>query len=186
MPTAEREHWRSYNIARDGVPSRTFYTRNIRAWFADPMMPDFRLKMLYLRIYEAWSKHHGWPLWCDPKPEDQYVSRQLYICLDENQAEFDQQNGLLAKLVIDFLNVNEITKALKLKEPPQGGLNRLELFLTDAGFAEAKQRIVPLHLIQNLRSAGVAHTKGERYAAAIKPGGLEGFSLVDASRARRP
>jgi len=40
LPTAEREHWRSYNIAPDGVPSRTFYTRNIRGWFADTVVAD--------------------------------------------------------------------------------------------------------------------------------------------------
>jgi len=97
LPTTERQHWRSYNIAPDGVPSRTFYTQNIRAWWADPTMPDLRLKMLYARINEAWLNRYGWPVWYDPKPEDQYVFRQLHVCLDENQAEFDQQNGLLAK-----------------------------------------------------------------------------------------
>ena len=55
LPTAEREHWRSYNIAPEGVPSRTFYTRNIRAWFADPTMPDLRLKMLYPRTNDEWA-----------------------------------------------------------------------------------------------------------------------------------
>ena len=107
LPAAEREHWRSYNIAPDGVPSRTFYIRNIRAWFADPTMPDLRLKMLYPRTNEDWRKNHGWPLWHDPEPEDEYVMRQLHVCLDENQSEFDQQNGLLAKAMVDFLNVTE-------------------------------------------------------------------------------
>jgi hypothetical protein len=181
LPTAEREHWRSYNIAPDGVPSRTFYTRNIRGWFADPTMPDLRLKMLYRPTNEAWSKRFGWPLWCDPKSEDQYVFRQLHVCLDENQSEFDQQNGLLAKVVVDFLNVDEITKALNVPKPPGGGLNRLELFLTKAGFAAAKPEVESLRVIQNLRSAGAAHTKGEQYAAAMKRGGLLGLPLVDAS-----
>src|ERR1700693_999150 len=181
LPTAEREHWRSYNIAPDGVPSKMFYTRQIRGWFADPTMPDLRLKMLYSRTNEAWSKHYGWPLWCEPEPEDRYVFQQLHVCLDENQAEFDQQNGLLAKVVVDFLNVTEITNALKMKEPPDGGLNRLELFLIDMGFTETKQRIEPLRVIQRLRSAGAAHVKGSNSTAALERGGLTGLSLVDAS-----
>jgi len=84
-------------------------------------------------------------------------------------------------VILDFLNVDEITKALKIEKPPEGGFNCLELFLRDGGFAEAKQRIEPLRLIQNLRSACAAHTKGDRYRAAIKSGGLEGLLLVEAS-----
>ena len=181
LPTAEREHWRSYNIAPDGVPSLTFYARNIRGWFADPMMPDLRLKMLYPPTNKEWSSRFGWPLWRAPEAEDQYVFRQLHVCLDENQSEFDQQNGLLAKLVVDFLNEVEITKALKVPKPPNGGLNRLELFLTNAGFTQARQQIESLRVIQSLRSAGAAHGKGEEYVAAMKRGGLQGLSLVDAS-----
>jgi hypothetical protein len=181
LPRAEREHWRKYNILPDGVPSKTFYTRNIRGWFADPEMPDLRLKTLYPRINEAWSKHYSWPLWHEAKLEDQYVFQQVHVCLDENQTEFDQQNGLLAKLIVDFLNVAEITKALKMKKPPDGGLNRFELFLINQGFTEAKPQIESPRVIQNLRSAGAVHIKGENYAAAIKRGGLEGLSLVDAS-----
>ncbi len=181
LPSAEREHWRSYNIAPDGVPSRTFYIRNVRAWFADPTLPDLRAKMLYPLVNEDWSKRHGWLLWRDPAPEDRYIFGQLHVCLDENQAEFDQQNGLLAKLMVDSLNVAEITNELKVDKPPDGSLNRLEIFLTAEGFVDAKQQIEPLRVIQNLRSAGAAHAKGEPYAAAIKRGGLEGLSLVDAS-----
>jgi len=83
--------------------------------------------------------------------------------------------------MVDFLNVDEVTKALNTSEPPEGGLNRLELFLSASGFAEAKERIEPLRVIQNLRSAGMAHGKGDRYAAALKRGGLEALPLVDAS-----
>ena len=181
LPTAEREHWRSYNIAPDGVPSRTFYTRNIRAWFADPTMPDRRLKMLYPRTNDEWSKRYNWPLWHKPEPADEYVMRQLHVCLDENQSEFDQQNGLLAKVMVDFLNVANIRNLLKTSDPPDHGLNGLEAFLLRIGFSEAAIRIEPLHVIQNLRSAGAAHKKGKRYAAALKRGGLEGMPLVDAS-----
>jgi hypothetical protein len=181
LPSAEREHWRSYNIAPDGVPSRTFYIRNIRAWFADPTMPDLRLKMLYPRVNEEWRKRYNWPLWHQPDPADQYVMRQLHVCLDENQSEFDQQNGLLAKAMVDFLNVTEITGALKSTDVPDGGLNRLDAFLIESGFSEASTQIERLRVIQSLRSAGTAHKKGEKYTAAVKRGGIEGLPLVDAS-----
>jgi hypothetical protein len=130
LPEAEREHWRKYNILPDGTFSHTFFTRNIRALFADPEMPDLRLKQLYPRLNESWTQRYGWPLWCKPEREDQYVFRQVHVCLDENQTEFDQQNGLLAKLVVAFLNEAKITEALKQEKLPNGGLNRFELFLT--------------------------------------------------------
>ncbi|HEV2047116.1 MAG TPA: hypothetical protein VGQ95_11020 [Chthoniobacterales bacterium] len=181
LPRAEREHWRQYNIPPDGVPSKTFYTRNIRAWFADPEMPDLRLKQLYPRVNKSWMERYGWPLWCEPESEDQYVFQQVHVCLDENQPEFDQQSGLLAKLIVDFLNVATITKELRMDNLPDGSLNRLERFFTNAGFAEAKQQIESLRTIQQLRSAGAAHGKGSNYAAALKRAGLDGLSLVDAS-----
>jgi hypothetical protein len=181
LPKAEREHWRNYNILPEGTPSKTFYSRNVRAWFADPEMPDLRLKQIYPLVNEWWAERYGWPLWCDPQPEDRYVIRQVHVCLDENQAEFDQQNGLLAKLVVDFLNVAEIAGALKAKEPPKSGLNRFELFLTERGFAEAKRELEPLRIVQQLRSTGAAHVKGTNYKEALKRSGLNGLSLIDAS-----
>jgi hypothetical protein len=84
-------------------------------------------------------------------------------------------------MMVDFLNVDQITKALKVKDPPDGSLNRLQLFFTDAGCKDANQQIEPLRIIYNLRSAGAAHPKGEKYAAAIKRGDLEKLPLVDAS-----
>jgi hypothetical protein len=116
-----------------------------------------------------------------PESADEYVMRQLHVCLDENQSEFDQQNGLLAKVMVDFLNVTEITNALKTSDPPEGGLNRLEAFLLESGFSDAAAQIEPLRVIQNLRSGGAAHKKGEKYAAGLRRGGVEGMPLVDAS-----
>lgn len=181
LPRAEREHWRKYNIPPDGVPSKTFCTRNVQALPADPEMPDLRLKQLYPRVNEWWTERYTWPLWREPEPEDRYVFRQVHVCLDENQAEFDQQNGLLAKLIVAFLNEPEITKALKIEKQPEGGLNRLEAFLTEADFTETKQQIESLRVIQQLRSAGAAHGKGTNYTEALKRGKLEGLSMVDAS-----
>jgi hypothetical protein len=181
LPPAEREHWRSYNIVPDGVPSHTFYNRNIRAWFSDPTMPDLRLKMLYPRLNKEWHKRYNWPLWNEPGPGDEYVLRQLHVSLDENQSEFDQQNGILAKVMVDFLNATRITTALKATDAPDGSLNRLETLLIENGFSDAGKRIEPLRVIQALRSGGAAHKKGENYISALKRGGIEGIALVDAS-----
>jgi hypothetical protein len=137
--------------------------------------------MLYQRVNAEWRKRFNWPLWHDPESADEYVIRQLHVCLDENQSEFDQQNGLLAKVMVDFLNATDITAALKTNDVPDGSLNRLQLLLMESGFPDAPSRVEPLRVIQALRSAGAAHKKGENYPAALKRGGIDGMALVDAS-----
>ena len=116
----------------------------------------------------------------EPKDEDRYIFKQVHVCLDEQQSEFDQQNALLAKLVV-ILSKTSIAQSLNSKEPLQGGLNCLESFLNEAGFVESKQQLRPLRLIQNLRSTCSANTKGDNYTAALRRADLEELPLVEAS-----
>ncbi len=182
LPSAEREHWRGFNVQPDGGVSETFYTRNIRAWFADPKMPDLRIKQLYSRVNERWREVFGWLLWSEPSNQDRYVFHQVHVCLEDNQAEFDQQNGLLAKLMNDFLNDAELQKAL-INEPAKNarGLDRLQQFLIEQGHADADSRIRPLRIVQELRSTGAAHRKGEKFQAALRRANLDGVPLGKAS-----
>lgn len=188
LPPAERQHWLSQNVLPDGCMSETCYTRNIRGWFADPKMPDLRLKNLYPRVNGVWKTTHGWPLWREPAQEDRYVFHQAHVCLEDDQAEFDQQNGLLAKMLNDFINAEEIQTNLRTppvnpqdpkKAPPP--LSLLQQFLIEAGHADAKERLRPLRLVQELRSTGAAHSKGGNYKDALKKAGLDRLPLVEAS-----
>ena len=182
LPAADREHWRSFNILPDGSMSETCFRRNIRAEFADPKMPDLQLKYLYPCVNKAWEKIYGWPLWCDPVEQDRYVFSQAHVCLSDDQAEFDQQNGLLAKLLNDFLNEDAIKAALKTQPANPGGLNRLQQFLLEAGHADADKRIRPLRTAQALRSSGSAHGKGSEYTKALERAELNKLPIIDASR----
>jgi hypothetical protein len=181
LPAPELDHWRAFNVPPDGRVSDTFYSRNIRAQFADPKMPDLRLKQLYRRANSVWQKAHGWPLWREPAKEDCYIFRQAHVCLDENQAEFDQQNGLLAKLLNDFLFEEKIKAALRVQPANPGGLNLLQQFLTEAGHPDADKRIKPLRLIQELRSKGSAHRKSKDYWNSLKQAGLDRLPLIQTS-----
>lgn len=181
IPPAERQHWLSQNVLPDGTMSETCYLRNIRAQFADPKMPDLRLKHLYPRVNGAWEKKHGWALWREPVQQDRYVFNQVHVCLDDDQAEFDQQNGLLAKLLNDFLNEEKIKAALKVQPKDPGGLNRLQQFLMEAGHTDVEQRIKPLRVVQDLRSKGSAHRKNSEYVQSLQRSGLESLPIVEAS-----
>lgn len=182
LPAAEQNHWRNYNVFPDGGVSETCYTRCIRGWFADPKMPDLRLKHLYPAVNERWLQKFGWALWREPEPEDRYVLNQVHIALDDNQAEFDLQNGLLAKLLNDFINQPEIKTAVKCPPPNEGSLNWFHQWLVEAGVTDADSRLKPLKLIQELRSKGSAHRKGSEYAKVLQRASLDGQSLVEASR----
>jgi hypothetical protein len=181
LPPVEASHWQSHNVAPDGAPSETFYKRNILAQFTNPKMPDLSLKHLYPRVNKLWEQKHGWPLWRDAVEEDSYIFRQVHVCLEENQAEFDQQNGLLAKLTNDFLNESKIKADIKMQPLPDGGLNRLQQLLLESGFADAEARIKPLRIVQELRSKGSAHGKGKDYESCLKRAGLAGLSIVESS-----
>ncbi|MBI3850224.1 MAG: hypothetical protein HY298_08030 [Verrucomicrobia bacterium] len=181
LPGVERLHWRSFNVAPDGGVSKTFYSRNIKAWFANPTMPDLKLKHLYPMVNNLWQKAYGWPLWREPEEEDRYVFAQVHVCLDESQSEFDQQNGLLAKLLNDSLNEDKIKGTLRAQAPNPGGLNRLQQFFIEAGYGDADLRIRPLRVLQELRSKGSAHRKSSEYEVVLKRAGLKGLPVVDAS-----
>jgi hypothetical protein len=144
-------------------------------------MPDLRLKSLYPRVNALWKQKHGWPLWREAAEEDFYIFRQVHVCLEENQAEFDQQNGLLAKLLNDFLNEAKIKAAIKAQPMPEGGLNRLQRFLLDSGHVDAEPQLKPLRIVQDLRSKGSAHGKSKEYTSCLDRAGLAGLSIVECS-----
>jgi hypothetical protein len=101
--------------------------------------------------------------------------------LEENQAEFDQQNGLLEKLLNGFLNEAKIEAATKAQPMPEGSLNRLQRFLLDSGHADAELHIKPLRIVQGLRSKGSAHGKSKEYTSCLERAGLAGLSIVECS-----
>jgi hypothetical protein len=129
-------------------------------------MPDLRLKMLYPGTNGEWSKRYNWPLWHEPEPADEYVMPQLHVCLDENQSEFDQQNGLLAKMMVDFLNVANIGNALETSDPPDHGLNGLEAFLLEGSTAAEQGLAEEEALKKGMAKKSREFTGSELYAKA--------------------
>jgi hypothetical protein len=171
LPASERDHWRQYNMVPDGPISESSFMRNVLGSFANPAMPDIKFKLLYRRLNERWQEIYGWPLWDEPGAADEHILRQVHICLEDNQAEFDSQNGLMAKLLSDFLN----------RERLKGSLNSLNDFMHADGFEDANEKLGPLFAFQALRSSGAVHRKGDNYDKAIARAGLADIPLEDAS-----
>jgi hypothetical protein len=113
-------------------------------------------RRLYVTVNVDWEAAKGWKLWRSTTDEDRYVIHKLHVCLTDTQAEFDEQNLLLAKLLNDYLNEAEIVTRLATNPPPNGGLNRFEQWLVEAGFPDADHHLRPLRTIQKLRSTGAS------------------------------
>jgi hypothetical protein len=178
----EQAHWKAFNVVPDGTFSPTFYTRNIRAWFADPTMPDLVFKQLYPRVGEAWRERFGWPLWKEPHSGDEYVFNKLHVSLSDEQSEFDEQNVLLAKVLVDFLNEEELEKgAPSLPKDAKGGIIKLTAFLQANDMSGGEAHFKMLRGLQRIRSKGV-HRKDEAYNDALNALGLKSLHRVDASR----
>jgi hypothetical protein len=177
----EQGHWKAFNVAPDGTFSRTFITRNIRAFPADPESPDLVFKQRYPRVNAAWKARFGWPLWKDPHAGDEYVFKKIHVSLNDGQSEFDDQNLLLAKLVVDFLNENELEKGANDLPKEAKGIAKLTGFVEANGLTGGKPHLQFLRNLQSIRSKGV-HRKDERYTKALGALGVESLNRVDASR----
>jgi len=177
----EQAHWRGFNVAPDDRFSETFITRNIRAFFADPTMPDLVFKNLLPRVNKAWQDRFGWPLWREPHPQDQYIFNKLHVSLGDEQSEFDEQNLLLAKTLVDFLNEEELAKRGGTLPSDAKGIAKLTGFLRENGFSGGDAHLEFLRGLQRLRSKGV-HRKTAEYEDALGKLGLNSMHPVDASR----
>jgi hypothetical protein len=145
-------------------------------------MPDLVFKQLYPRVSKAWTERFGWPLWKEPHQGDEYVFNKLHVSLSDEQSEFDEQNVLLAKVLVDFLNEEELEKgAPSLPKDAKGGIIKLTAFLQANDMSGGEAHFKMLRGLQRIRSKGV-HRKDEAYNDALNALGLKSIHRVDASR----
>lgn len=90
------------------------------------------------------------------------IGTQEKYFLKWKEDEQDTSMVLLDKVFIDSLNEQELGKNLTIEKENPKGLDKLEAFLL-AGGMRFNGMIEFLRNLQNLRSASVAHRKGENY-----------------------
>lgn len=177
----EQGHWRAFNVPPEGAFSETFRARNLMGQFADPTMADLVFKQLYPQVNEDWRKRFGWLLWKEPHVGDQYVFRKVHISVTDEQSEFDEQNVLLAKLLVDFLNEEELAKSAVGLVADAKGIAKLNGFFRAQNMTGFEVHIKTLNTLQRIRSTGI-HRKGSQYEKSMTDMGLKDLHLVDASR----
>jgi len=173
IPLSEAQYWRSFNIAPQERVSETLIKRAFRGEFADPQSVDLRFARAYERTNRAWEAKYGWPLFKPLHTADEHVLAKLHIPLLDTQAEFDEQVGYLAKLLVDSLNVEAITPPMRNAAKSDGGLARLQRFLAEQGLTDPATTLRPFARIQGLRSRGAAHRKGSDYDLTVAIGELD-------------
>lgn len=141
------------------------------AEFADPDEPVFRFKRAYKQAQEHFKSTYGFELFLQLVEEDSHCYSTLHVPVNNEQKELDEQVQNLAKVLNDSLNQKSLdSKADK-------SINALENFLeAKVGTDKAKDLTQPFRILQELRSSGVAHRKGQEYAKLVKEYKLDQFT----------
>lgn len=162
----ERLYWKSFNVPPDnsGI-SKTCWKRSFEAEFWNPESADLKFKHEFLAFNEAWRSKYDWDLFIPLTKDDFYHYKTLRIPLN-NQNNFEEQVRGLVKIIIDSINVKKIDTIIAAN--PDGSINKLEQFFKERGLKDYDKHISFLRDLQNLRSAAVAHRKGDNYVKSSK------------------
>ncbi len=167
MPYDEQLHWRQYNISPEGGISKTNFQRSFLNKFTNPQSPDLIFQHQYRDFSKKWSAIFGWSLFLSLAPEDNYIKDIVRVPVTNSQAEFDEQIGYLAKLLVDSLNEKQLGKIIDETNRGVKGIEKLDLFLEKTNYPNKEAVIQLLKNIQALRSTGSAHRKGSKYRSLL-------------------
>jgi hypothetical protein len=158
-------HWRSHNIAPTGGVSETFFRRQILAQFADSDRPEHVFQQRYRELGEVCEAHLGWRLLLPLSPEDGHHLKGVRVPASDEQKDFDDLIQSLTKVLIDSLNEKALNGWIDMAKQSEikGSISRLEAAFIARGVPEYQSQIAFLRKLQDLRSAGVAHRKGNNY-----------------------
>ncbi|MBR9683040.1 hypothetical protein GOV03_00695 [Candidatus Woesearchaeota archaeon] len=176
----EQRRWKRFNITPQGEKiSRTEWERGFMGEFADPEQSDLYFKQKFKDFQGKWEKKYGWKLFRPLSKEDEHHFKTLRIPLTNEQKEFDEQVLSFTKIFIDSLNEKELINGIKALKENAKGIDKFEAFLNSKGI-QFKGMLEFLRNLQALRSAGIAHLKGEKYEKIKKAFsiGEKEFSII--------
>ena len=179
----EQTYWKSSNVPpASNELSETNFRRSFLAQFANPTAPDLVLKQKLADLQEAWEQRYGWQLFRQLRDDDAHVLKQLRIPLVESMGEFEHQVLLLAKLLIDSLNDEDLVRECGSLVPDEKSISKLERFFEAKRYPHKDRDLKLLRLLQSVRSTGAAHRKGERFQKVRKELGLDDKVATDVFR----
>lgn len=177
LPHKEQAHWKAFNLTPSTRKiSHTDFTRNIEGNFADSEHPELYFKYKFELFQEAWHKQFGWYLFKPLSTGDTHHMKSLHVPTTNGQKEFDDQVASVTKIMIDSLNEKELEKGLTISKENPRGIDKFEAFSVAKGFSAPKM-IEFFRNLQSLRSASVAHRKGDNYEKVKKFFGIDDKEL---------
>jgi len=170
----EQLYWRSFNVAPEGPPSEVFVRRQIMAQFTDPSRPDLLFKHRLGRFSERCCRVLGWDLFLPLHEGDSHLITALHVPTTDDTAEFDRMVLALAKVLVDSLNEDKISKAIGVEAAAglKGGILKMERFLKLRGLQGFDEHVKFLRNLQKLRSTSVAHRKGRNFQQVARTLGI--------------
>lgn len=188
LPLKEQAHWKVHNLAPRGGITEHRYRRDFLGEFAEPGDdPVYNFQKHFDACQEAAQEELGAALFLPLKDGDCHHFEGLRVPLTEEQKEFDEQIQALAKILPDSLNKGLLKKQAEAEvenDKPKGTLDLLEAFVESRGADKPTTSTImrPLRTVQQLRSSGMAHRKGDKYARALTRSGLLGKTYRDMMR----
>lgn len=172
LPSAERSHWLSFNVAPRGGIDHERHNRDILGqWSEGTADPLRRLECARERFSTVLSAMVGQPVYRAWDAADQIAFTGLHMPTSSEQSEADAQILILAKGVIDYLD----TKALRRlpgADPADPTINCIGGWVKHTN-GDPDTLVDPLRLLQNLRSNGVAHARTKKWPAILHQAGLD-------------
>ena len=182
IPYKEQLHWRQFNVAPKGTITRHRWLRDFMAEFADPADdPIYYFRVAFEETQREAEARYGDDLFKGLDDKDRHAYETLHLPLTEEWKEFDEQVQALAKVTVDSLNVNLLSRESGQKIDGnliKGSIDLLGAYLSGIGLTEdiKEQIIQPLHAVQTIRSTGAAHRKGPNFDKALQRFQLDNLS----------
>jgi len=160
LPYEEQQHWKLH-CAINGNASETSFKRDFKAEFCSPSEPALFFKEKLSIFNSKWNGKFGWYLFKPLNKKDEHHVKTLKIP-DNEQKEFDEVVLSLNKIIIESLNVSEMKKNLSF-ETDDKSISILKKYLKQKHNFSPYKIFDFLKDLQNLRSRGSAHRKGDDY-----------------------
>ncbi|MCY4537662.1 MAG: hypothetical protein OXE52_05450 [Chloroflexi bacterium] len=189
LPHTEHAHWKAHNVRPDGRMSDSHRRAQLPSTVEealDPGEPEdsaLRFKRRYRSLIKAWTSQFGWHLFQPLREADSEILETLHIPSTNEVPAFDREILKLSKLLCDSINVKKIRQAIRNEEPDYNSkdaegsekkpITILDEYLTRCEFEQREVFIECLRTVQDLRSTGSAHRKGDKYCKAAKSVGLD-------------
>ncbi|WP_435191738.1 hypothetical protein [Streptomyces sp. bgisy126] len=171
LPSSERSHWLSFNVApRGGIDQERRRRDILGQWTEGTSDPLHRLTHARERFSKALSALVGQPVYRAWDAADQIVFSGLHLPTSSEQSEADTQILTLAKGIIEYLDVKAL-RQLPGADAKGLTINNLEGWVKHTG-GDPDLHVGPLRLLQNLRSNGAAHARTRKWPAFLTQAGL--------------